>query len=87
MFFETPIVDDYHDNIKITSEENFQFLIKVSALKPQPFINYPTFLDMGYCEVGKTKEGFLEFKNTGQESGKLSLKADKIKIEPNNFVV
>lgn len=82
IFFEAAVIDDYHDSIKITSEENYCYDLKIAALKPQPFVNYPKFLDLGYSEVGKLKEGVLEFKNTGMESGKITLKCDKIKIDP-----
>lgn len=82
VYFEAAAVDDYHDIVTITSEEGFKYLLKISALKPQPFINYPEFLDLGYSQINKSKEGKILFTNHGKEAGRITLKNDKLKIDP-----
>lgn len=86
VYFEANVVDDYHDVIIITSEEGFRFNLKVEALKPQPFINFPNFLDLGYCQINKSKEGKLAFTNEGRKEGAITLKNDKLKFEPSNNI-
>lgn len=49
VYFECTVVEDYFDVFVITSEDGFKFNVKLSALKPQPFIQFDTFLDLGYC--------------------------------------
>ena len=53
VYFECTFVEDYHDVFVITSEDGFKFNVKLSALKPQPFIKFDTFLDLGYCQINK----------------------------------
>lgn len=74
--------------IVITSEEGFRFNLKVEALKPQPFVHFQNFLDLGYCQINKSKEGKIVFTNDGRKEGAITLKNEKLKFEPsNNFSV
>ncbi|CAD8092149.1 unnamed protein product [Paramecium primaurelia] len=78
VYFECTVVEDYFDVFVITSEDGFKFNVKLSALKPQPFIEFDTFLDLGYCQINKCKEGKIRFKNVPiEEEDKKKKKGEK----------
>ncbi len=63
--FETTILDNYKDEIKIVSEENYSKTIPLYAYKPSAFVIYEPYLNLGFCKILECKKEKIYFKNEG----------------------
>ncbi len=46
---------DFHDELKIISDDNFTQLVKLHAIQSQAQILFEPFVNLGFVQVGKTK--------------------------------
>ena len=56
VFFETDFKGDFHDVIKITSDDKFEYELKIHALQPKSKIFFDQFLNLGFCKLSQSKE-------------------------------
>lgn len=92
VIFETDIKGDFNDSIKLISEDNFEYELRVHAYQPKSLITFDSFINLGFCKLNTTKQTSLFFKNKGEYLGKVELKIDSlstkdIKLNPSSFIV
>ena len=78
---------DFHDQVKIVSDDNYEYVLPLHAYSPTSNIIFEPFINMGFVATGKTKTETIKFKNEGNLEGKIELKYSNltdIKIEPEN---
>jgi len=90
VIFESEVKGDFHDSIRLVSEENFEYELRIHAYQPKSNIIFPQFLNLGFCKLNRPKDVKLLFKNKGNTQGKVELKFDPIsskdiKIDPMVF--
>lgn len=84
--FSTQTIGDFHDSIKIISDDDFTFNIPLHAYAPAANIVFEPFINMGFVNIGKEKKEAIKFKNEGNVEGKVELKYSNLPdltIEPN----
>lgn len=88
--FETSILDEFHDNIKIVTDGHNQIEVALHAFPPQPSIIFEPFINLGFVKVGHIKEEQIYFKNEGKVAGKVELQFENLHeftIKPMSFTV
>lgn len=87
VFFETDSKGDFHDVIKITSDDKFEYELKIHGLQPKSKISFDQFLNLGFCKLFQSKESEITFRNEGSNGGKVELRTDAkdLRLEPNIF--
>lgn len=78
VMFETNELDNYDDKITVMSENNTNITLNLKAYKPQPFITYEPFVNLGFIPINCKKIEKISFLNEGIEDANLELRlADK----------
>ena len=90
VIFETEVKGDFHDTIRLISEEGYEYELRLHAYQPRSNIIFDRLLNLGFCKLNKPKEGKMIFKNKGNNLGRIELKIDpnfnkEIKLEPFQF--
>ena len=90
VIFESETKGDFHDSIRLISDENFEYDLLIHAYQPKSNIVFPQFLNLGFCKINRSKEGKVLFRNTGNTAGKVELKCEAvnskdIRIDPAVF--
>ena len=90
VIFETDLKGNFHDSIRLISDENYEYELRVHAYQPKSNIVFEPFLNLGFCKINRMKEISLLFKNLGNSIGKVELRLElssnkEIKIEPSQF--
>ena len=83
--FETNNLGDFHDSIKIKSDNNYKNKVLIHAFAPQSSIIFEPSINFGFIKVNKEAIQTITFKNEGQATGKIEIRHDKLKdskIEP-----
>ena len=78
---------DFHDQIKIVSDDDYEYVLPLHAYSPTSNVIFEPFINMGFVATGKTKREIIKFKNDGTIEGKVELKypnLSDITIEPEN---
>ncbi|EGR27115.1 hypothetical protein IMG5_201370 [Ichthyophthirius multifiliis] len=81
--FETTILDNYKDELKIISENQFTKTINLFAYKACAFLIYEPFINFGFCKIQEGKKEKIYFKNEGSQIAKVELKSN----DPQNLVL
>lgn len=91
IYFETSVLGQFHDVIKLASDENFAFDLRLHAVPPLPLIKFARFINFGFCKLNVPVETTLIFKNEGTSIGKVELhttdRLKNIKTEPSVFQI
>lgn len=92
VIFETDTKGDFHDAIRLISDENFEYELLIHAYQPRCHIIFENLVNLGFCKINKTKETSVKIINQGDIQGKIELKLDPycskdIKIEPSVFTL
>jgi len=88
--FETSVLGEYEDKLKIISDDNVTMEIPLSAYPMQSQVIFEPFLNFGFVKTGSEKVETVAFKNEGKTIGKIELKIDKlpdISVDPNFFTL
>ena len=88
--FETAVVSEFHDSMRVISDENYSNVVKIHAFPPQSQITFEPFINFGFVKVNMEKEEFVSFKNEGKVEGKVELRHDDfpdISIEQSVFYI
>lgn len=89
IYFETAEIGQFHDVIKLLSDENFEFNLRLHALPPIPSIKFDKFVNFGFCKLNIPMEKTVKFRNEGTSPGKVELRTTEklkyIKTEPSVF--
>ena len=64
--FETDKYGDFHDSIKIVSEEKFSAVIPLHAYQTQATIQFEPFINFGFIQTQKEEVRVISFKNEGK---------------------
>lgn len=89
--FETDKVDDYEDEVIISSEYSNDIRIKLYAKKPKPLIKYNPLINFGFVPLDSKKVQEFEIENLGAIGVNLELNFatnmynDIIKIDYKKF--
>ena len=87
--FETSVLGQFHDIIKLTSDENFDYDLRIHAMPPIPSIKFEKVVNFGFCKLNIPVEKTMKFSNSGTSIGKIELrpteKLKNVKTEPNIF--
>ena len=91
IYFESTVPGQFHDIIRLSSDENYEYDLRIHAQPPIPQIKFEKSLNYGFCKLNLPVEKTLKFKNEGTSSGKVELRAsDKLKHvrpEPSVFQI
>ena len=89
--FESSVVGDFHDVLRLVSDNKYIVEIPLHALQPTFEFEYEKIMKFGFVKVGKEQKRELVFRNVGSKVGKLELRIqrgkDFLKIEPTQLVV
>lgn len=89
--FETAVLEDFHDAMKIVSDNNFERDVPLHAYAPQAALVFEPFINMGFVKLGKAKTEKIYFKNEGKNAANVELKIidtnPELKLEPNFFTI
>lgn len=89
IYFETSVLGQFHDLIKLISDENFEYNLRVHAMPPIPLISFKKTLNYGFCKLSVPVEKIVKFRNEGTSTGKIELRTNEklknIKTDPNVF--
>ena len=88
--FETAVLGEFEDKLKIISDDNFSLEIPLYAFPLQSQIIFEPFINFGFVKTGTEKIEKVFFKNEGKTTGKIELKCDKLvdlSLEPNFFTL
>ncbi len=89
IYFETEVLGQFHDVIKLSSDENYEFDLRLHSLPPIPSIKFDKFLNFGFCKMNIPTEKTIKFKNEGTSLGKIELRTSEklkhLKTEPSVF--
>lgn len=83
--FESKSKGEFEDVIKIISDDNYLYEMKVFAYSPMAKIIFEPFINLGFIQVGKEKVEELWFKNEGQDEGTVQIAQGEfsyLKLEP-----
>jgi hypothetical protein len=78
---------DYHDRLIVTSEGD-EIEVPLNAFAPCAKIEFKSLVNMGVVKQGSKQTRYVEFKNVGQQDGRVDLEWDEdlpIKITPKSF--
>jgi len=64
--FETSLLEDFHDVMKIVSDNDFEIDIPLHAYAPSAQIIFEPFINLGFIKMGKVKKEKIYFKNEGK---------------------
>jgi len=91
IYFETGISGQFHDIIKLSSDENYEYELRLHALPPVPLIKFEKTLNFGFCKLNIPVEKSLKFRNEGTSIGKVELRTSEklkhVKPEPSVFQI
>lgn len=88
--FETSRIGEFHDTMKVVSDNGFEIEVKLHAYPLRSQIIFEPFLNLGFIQVNKEKIEQILFRNEGKSVGKVELKFDKLPdttIDPNFFTI
>ncbi len=76
--FETTTLGDFHDKLRIISDDNVTLEVALSAYPMQSQVIFEPFINFGFVKTGTEKTEKVFFKNEGKTNGKIELKVDKM---------
>jgi hypothetical protein len=85
--FSTNILADYYDEIRIVSDNDYEYKIPLHAYAPCANILFKPFVNLGFVPVGKVKKEVITFENEGSEEGRVELRYNDLPdfhIEPSS---
>lgn len=86
--FETAVLGEFEDKLKIISDDSITMEIPLSAYPLQSQIIFEPFLNFGFVKTGAEKVESIGFKNEGKTAGRVELKVEKLPdltVEPAVF--
>ena len=89
--FETDHLGNFHDEMKIDSEDH-SYTLLMHAYQPAPDIQFDPFVNMGLTSIQKDKTCTVQFRNEGSRRGQVSLNYDhhispELTIQPDVFTL
>jgi hypothetical protein len=77
IIFECETLDDYYDEVIISSENDLKINLCLKALKPRPVVHFEPLINLGFVPVNTRKVEQIQFVNDGMMDTRIDLKIDK----------
>ncbi|KAL4498636.1 hypothetical protein ABPG72_019754 [Tetrahymena utriculariae] len=88
--FETSVLEDVHDQMKIVSDNGYEKDIPLHAYVSSGQVIFEPFINLGFIKLGKEKREEILFKNEGNAPAKIDLKTydvNEIQFETPTFTI